>query len=70
MSSPSDETNPAMVVKCGRLSPDRAMKVTCSRQARSMLRLLTMPCEGEQDNLQEHGGRISGCTRYAFRTIA
>ena len=36
MSSPRQITKPAMVVKCGVLSPDKAMKVTCSRQARWM----------------------------------
>ena len=37
------ETKAAMVVQCGALSPLKAMKVMCSRQARSMPRLLTMP---------------------------
>jgi hypothetical protein len=45
MSSPRLLTKSAIVVKCGPESPHKAMKVTCSRQARSMPRLLTMPCE-------------------------
>jgi hypothetical protein len=36
-------TKAAKVVKCGALSPESAMKVTWSRQARSMSRELTMP---------------------------
>ena len=32
-----------MVVKCGQVSQDSAMKAMRSRQARSMARLLTMP---------------------------
>ena len=45
MSSPNVLMKFAIVVKCGLLSPHKAMKVTCSRQARSMPRLPTMPCE-------------------------
>lgn len=33
----------AIVVKCGRVSPQRAMKVTCSSHARAIARLLTIP---------------------------
>lgn len=44
ISSPNVLTKCAIVVQCGLVSPQRAMKVTCSRQTRSMLRLLTMPC--------------------------
>jgi hypothetical protein len=43
--SPRVLTNCAMVVKCGRESPLRAMKVTCSSHARAMARLRTMPRE-------------------------
>ena len=45
MSSPSVLTNCAIVVQCGRVSPESAMNVTCSRQARSMPRRLTIPWE-------------------------
>ncbi len=43
--SPSVLTECAIVVKCGRESPLRAMHVTCSSQARAMARLLPRPRE-------------------------
>ncbi len=45
MSSPTVLTKLAMVVKCGLVSPHKAMNATCSRHARSMARLLTIPRE-------------------------
>ena len=61
MSSFSVETNPARVVKWGWLSPLKAMKVTWSRQAASMSRLADDALAvGEQDDLEQHGGRIGG----------
>ena len=35
----------AIVVKCGAVSPQTAMNVTCARQAPSIPRLPTIPCE-------------------------
>jgi hypothetical protein len=43
MSSPSVFTNGAIAGKCGRVSPESAMNVTCTAHARTMPRLLTMP---------------------------
>ncbi len=63
MSSPRPETKPAIDVKCGALSPERVMKVMCSRQARSIPRLLTMPWlypKGEQHDFEQHGRRVGG----------
>ena len=45
IASPAVLTKSAIVVKWGGWSPQRAMKVTCSWQARSIPRLLTIPCE-------------------------
>jgi hypothetical protein len=39
-----------------------AMKVTCSRQARSMLAAADdAPAVGEEDDLEQHGRRVGGC---------
>jgi NAD(P)H-flavin reductase len=45
ISAPSARMKPAIVVKCGALSPDKAMNTTFSRQACSIGRLPTIPRE-------------------------
>jgi hypothetical protein len=45
MSAPSVLTHWAIVVTWGRVSPQSAMNVTCSAQARAIARLLTIPRE-------------------------
>jgi len=44
MPAPSVLRKWAIVVKCGAVPPESAMNVTCSRQARSIPRLLMIPC--------------------------
>jgi hypothetical protein len=43
-SAPTVLTKCATVVKCGAVSPHKAMNVTCSRQSRALPRPLTAPC--------------------------
>ena len=71
MSSLSVLTNGAIVVKWGALSPQSAMKVTCSWQARSMPRLLTMPCEyANSTTFNNIAGGYAGAPVASFRKRA
>jgi hypothetical protein len=68
ISGPLVPTKCARVVKCRAVSPQSAMKVTCSRQSRSIPRLLTTPyAEAQSTTFRSNAGGYAGAPVGSFR---